>query len=80
MSDLQQVLITWDLASEPFLTKRESDAIVDAARRVANPDLIAARDRITPIIHNMLNTGKTIECAVIARIAVHAALGTTEDE
>ena len=34
MTDLRQALLTWDLASEPLLTKRESDAIVEAARLV----------------------------------------------
>ncbi len=40
MSDLQTkvraALVTWDLASEPLLTKRESDAIIEAARKYAN--------------------------------------------
>lgn len=80
MSDLQQALITWDLASAPLLTDRESDAIVDAARKYANPDINAARDRITPMIAEMLDDRGAIECAVIAQAAVVAALGITEEE
>ena len=38
MNDLRQALITWDLASNPILTDRESDAIVEAARKYANLD------------------------------------------
>ena len=87
MTDLQEHIDKWEswLASAHGCdfdhdTMQAILHVNEAARRVANPDLIAARDRITPIIHNMLNTGKNIECAVIARIAVHAALGITEDE
>ena len=34
-TELRAALVTWDLASEPLLTKRESDAIIEAARLVA---------------------------------------------
>ena len=74
MSDLTDEL------NEIGSTLNHWPAIVEAARRVANPDLIAARDRITPIIAEMLDDRGVIECAVVARIAVHAALGITEDE
>jgi hypothetical protein len=39
-TELQQALITWDHASEPLLTRRESDAIVEAARKYANLEQI----------------------------------------
>ena len=46
----------------------------------ANPDLIAARDKIAPMIAQMLDDG-AIECAEVVRVAVNVALGvTTEDD
>ena len=51
--------------------------IMEAARKVANLDYIAARDRIVPLIAAMLDEG-SVECAVVAREAVLAALGITD--
>ena len=59
----------------------DHDALIvvfDAARRfvdAAEPDIIAARDKITPMIADMLDSRGTIECAVVAQVAITAAFG-----
>ena len=56
---------------------RAVELVTNTARKYANPDYIVARDRIVPLIAAMLDEGD-IECAVIAREAVDAALGITD--
>ena len=73
LTDLEQALITWDLASEPLLTKRESDAIVEAARRVAHLDYKAGGD----LIHAELCEDSCVGWHDAKAVAV--ALGVTED-
>ena len=89
MNDLQQALITWDLASEPLLTKRESDAIVEAARRVANPDYEAAARHYHAEVGHRSGTNLSWEASYpeeqadflrVSTDAVDAALGVTEDK
>ncbi len=91
-TELRAALVTWDLASEPLLTKRESDAIVKAARKYANPDYRAAGHRRYEMVAEAtegipafatewpdLSEEERDEWIAEVKPYVDAALGVTED-
>ncbi len=87
-TQIREALFTWDLASEPLLTKGESDTIVGAARAYADlldadtgPDYDAAIGAVDKEFHNrrldryIENVDVWDEAVVaVARLAVDAAL------
>ena len=91
VSDLHDALKLYDTAVEidEYPAEETLDPIVDAARRVANPDIEAAAIPIAVALADVVSlaTGQAVavefiddEMKAIAKNAVNLALGITEDE